>query len=266
MNTVIFALALVGQPNNFNPIYYNNCVIIRNATEQGASIASGTIIRTSNQASYVLTVRHLFEHGNGQLSISYKGRTYPASHLSSAGNTDLATVVMPRAEDAPNNSLVLARRQPERASIFGYGKTGNLTAKRGPLLNREGKWAIYGVPIEQGDSGAGVFEFDTGDFAGVAWGTDGQTAVVVTLADLEGYLRTSRWFEVGEPRTVQIFEPAGPPGYDGRFFASPQFSSPGLNYSFRLPLELEVDIRVREQGSYGLPLPRCRQALRLERK
>ena len=202
--------ALTPQPGSS---WTRQCVQIRNRVGRGISQGSGTILDVYGGQAFVLTAAHVFAEGVGDVYVQRSsGDRYQARFLGRANDgADLAGLAIHSPPGAVG--IGLAEQQPQSNRVYGFGRTGRLKYYVGRLLGSlSGQDVRYTGAIEQGDSGGGVFDGQTGHFAGVAWGTDGQSHVVVGLPAVRRFVKTCwPWYYVVTPGvSVQIGQPYQP--------------------------------------------------------
>lgn len=181
----------------------------------GYSLLSGTIVKTDGDRGLVLTAGHLahdYERHRdrpvGRLTVyTVTGKQYTGRYLGHSPEPDDLAAVGIVGEIPPQTFANLAANQPQKAFMLGFASNGRLRGEKGPYVGSLVDVARYKFHIEEGDSGAGVWD-DRGDLVGVATAYETHQpdiAVVVPVGRVRGFLATPacfNWFRRRRPSVI----------------------------------------------------------------
>jgi S1-C subfamily serine protease len=187
-------------------------VKITNRVGKVISAGSGTIVGSNGEVGLVVTVKHLFRDGAGEIIVQrtdghgYRGKVWSVDECA-----DLAAIAIADTGDLPQ--IMIAIGQPRQAIFIGFG--AGFRAESGHFRNVSNEGDVFYTFLPtSGDSGGGVFTA-SGSLAGVVWGEDGQGGAVVGAARLCHFLShpDNLWAFVGPdeetdediPPVVEIF-------------------------------------------------------------
>ena len=199
-------------------------VKISNRTDSITSVGSGTIIGSNGSIGLVVTVKHLFKNGAGEILVRRRDQhAYLATLLAVDECSDLAAVMILDTGDLPQ--VPIARAQPRNAILAGFGMGFRVEA--GEFTDAMDGDVEYTFHPAQGDSGAGLFARD-GSLAGVVWGRSSDSGVAVSASRLRRFLS---W-----PACLWAFTP------------------PAVKYDEEVPLSAELSWHQQTEGRESWPL------------
>lgn len=163
-----------GSPAPHAAIPHHTVCRIENQMGNRQTLGSGTLIATTDAASYVVTCAHLFAEGIGRVVVRLPNQLATAGELIDIDPAhDLAVVKLSPQTVPP---ATLSTTDPRGVlTACGYGTAGRYRALRGPLIGystpqrAEYRALRLAIPVEQGDSGGGVFD-EQGHLVAVVWG------------------------------------------------------------------------------------------------
>ena len=150
-----------------------------------ASVGSGTIIGSNGEVGLVVTVKHLFREGVGEIVVrrrdghGYRGKIWAVSECD-----DLAAIVIQDTGDLPE--VMVSRQQPRAAIMAGFGSGFRVQQGRFREVSNKGD-VFYTFHPADGDSGGGLFAYD-GSLVGVVWGRDDEGGATVGAEKLFHFL------------------------------------------------------------------------------
>lgn len=187
-------------------------VKITNRNGQIVSVGSGTIIGANGEIGLVVTVKHLFRDGVGDIIVrrrdghGYQGKLWAVDECA-----DLAAIAIQDTGDLPQVQISIG--QPRNAITAGFGAGFRVQEGRFKQASNAGDM-FYTFHPTGGDSGGGVFT-PKGSLAGVVWGEDGQSGATVGTdrlrrflshpAVLEAFTQPDEEPEGEQPPIVEIF-------------------------------------------------------------
>jgi len=199
--------SLAPRPSSQNPHVDPRCIAcsvrIENYRGNLVESGSGTVIAREGTYGCVITCKHLFSDGVGQLVVPFPdGQRLQASYLGSDSQADLAAVAIQAGASTPMTSVAASPiARGEQVYQVGYPHGHGPVPRAGQALGivgRAGSATVLGLsfPVQQGDSGSGVFRSADGALVGVLWGSDGRTSSVTGVADIQRFLdeKCFRWF------------------------------------------------------------------------
>ena len=162
-------------------------VRVENRRGNIVDMGSGTLAAGDGRTALVITCRHIFDEGRGQITVERTDHSRHAAKLLGLSRyNDLAALEIP---DPGVRTLRLAASQAPEATMIGFGQTGLARRQAGRLVEADRDTVFYSFAPVEGDSGGGVFDTE-GRLMGVVWGTDGAMGAVVPLDDVRGALES----------------------------------------------------------------------------
>ena len=205
------ALALPGSSSGAPPadLLVRSSVRTEHAVDNGSGLTttqggSGTVIKKTAGAFYVLSCRHVVEHegaiGNGRLTlITHDGKRYRASVVAHSAQADLSIMKATGAADVEAVRVADAEEYTPGTRVIKVGYPGG-----GPRVVLEGEMCnFYNRSVDHpevistvataqslsGDSGGGLFRAGDRQLVGVIWGGSGDGLRAVRLTDIRTLLR-----------------------------------------------------------------------------
>ncbi len=203
-------------------------VRVSNRMNNKTVVGSGTVVSVQNGSALVLTCRHLFDQGTGNLSIHYSdGRDYPAKFvMKNEAGADLAAISFDAPDDTPYASLATTATETKTDPLIACGyahgapKATCLTGVCTVSGRQSGVQINYDVSFfpPQGYSGCGVFRSSDHALVGVVWAQSDirgpglqPRGVCVSLVAADGFLRQIGRFWFGDHRGKKPGCPVKPP-------------------------------------------------------
>lgn len=167
------------------PAHAASIVRIYNATGNGRTGGSGTLVDVEGESAVVLSCAHLFREGRGEVTVHFQnGSIYAAKVLAVDKAADLSAVEI---KNPGLPAVDVATEYPQRGDMVsscGYGQDNRLWCNRGRVIgyvtvmgyNPRESIEISGF-ARQGDSGGPMFNAQ-GQLCGVLFGTDTTRQVV----------------------------------------------------------------------------------------
>jgi len=156
---------------------------IYNHVGRETSIGSGTLVAKGADYGAVVTCAHLFNEGDGRVSVRFPGGTnYSATVIAKNRQHDLAFVkITPRPTEPIARMASDYAKQGARVTHAGYGKDGRYMEVSGSVIgyhkwNSSGRAEVLDVTggSRQGDSGGPILNVQ-GELVGVLATTDGKS-------------------------------------------------------------------------------------------
>jgi Trypsin-like peptidase domain len=183
-------------------------VKVWNRTDSVTSAGSGTIIGSNGSVGLVLTVKHLFRSGVGEIVVLRRDRHgYRGTLLAIDECSDLAAVLIVDTDDLPQ--VPIARGQPMNAVLAGFGVGFHLELGEFTKALRCGD-VSYSFHPKPGDSGGGLFAQD-GSLAGVVWGRSSDGGVAVSASRIRRFLSWPACSRAINSPPVEYDEEVSPP-------------------------------------------------------
>lgn len=183
-------------------------VRIENRHRSIAGIGSGTIVAVRERHTMILTCRHLFSDGVGDISVSVPGQPqkYAALFLAADPRNDLAAVYI-RTQPGLVAVPVAERQTSIQVTHIGYPGGYGPVAKVGRFLfGPEQSNVFYSFTPVDGDSGGAVVD-SNGQLVGVTWGRGQGDGAATDLAAVRVFLASptcSRYFPFGRRPNVNV--------------------------------------------------------------
>ena len=160
-------------------------VRVTNRNGRIITAGSGTVIGSNGEVGLVVTVKHLFRDGVGEIIVRRRdGHGYLGKIWAVDECADLAAIVIQDTGDLPQ--VQISSGQPRQAVFAGFG--AGFRVEPGSFMQSSTSGdTFYTFLPTSGDSGGGLFT-PNGSLAGVVWGEDGQSGVAVSAARLCHFL------------------------------------------------------------------------------
>jgi len=190
------------QATTHPPAHADAIVRVANKLPGKIYYGSGALVYRGDRLGLVLTCRHTFDRGQGDIEVQFRdGRRYGAKLAALDQTWDLGGLIIarPHVEPLP---IADGHAQPgDEVTLCGYGENGRLVCRSGPVIT-------YGRPkgadknatmfarafVRQGDSGGPTLD-QAGRLVGVTWGGDDRThtASATYAGQVREFLETGTW-------------------------------------------------------------------------
>lgn len=181
-------------------------VRITNASDNGRTLGSGTLVDADGERGLIVTCAHLFREGVGALRVTFPSQqTFDARLIKIDAEADLAALSIPAPGVEPVEIADDFPRRGDPLVSCGYGSDGQLWCNRGQALGYVATTGAHGTETLElsgsarfGDSGGPVFDRQR-HLVAVLFGTNGRIVdgtycgrVRRFLADLSPRFRARR--------------------------------------------------------------------------
>jgi len=151
---------------------------ISNTTSQGTMYGSGTLVDVGNGHGLVVTCRHLYREGTGEVVCDFGGRKFKGQVVADKDGHDLSAILIQDPGVKPIEVSTVGLARGATAYSCGYG-SGSYGVNTGRVLKVDSRRLQISGTARDGDSGGPVLN-SRGQLVGVLWGTDHQSYVECT--------------------------------------------------------------------------------------
>lgn len=187
------------QQASVDPALVAASVKIENRLQGHFDSGSGTLIHKEGDKVIVLTCRHIFADGVGQLIVTTPaGGRYEGRYIGSDDRADLAAIAI--RDDGKLTTVELATAGVDRHEFCwqvgypgGQGPSKKAGSAKGIVGRSQGSAAVpvwgFGFSSQSGDSGSGIFRARDKALVAVLWGGGNGEAVGTGTVEIHTFLR-----------------------------------------------------------------------------